>query len=149
MSLYFPSYPETGKKKGIHYNVKHKYMHSIISTESLIVIDIKLLLEQVTHLLVIKWSILVFVVHRVQREVFFISHWGHWEWMGSELANEFQLKISQQNYIVYCVAFIPGYFPPLLLLIKQTMSRMRMRSAMAHMSPMNQPCVAMSTWSVL
>lgn len=33
----------------------------------------------------------------------------------------------------------PGYLPPLFLLMKHTMSRTKMRSAMAHISPMNHP----------
>lgn len=41
---------------------------------------------------------------------------------------------------------LPGYLPPRLLLMKQTMSRISTRRAMAHMSPMNQPWVAMSAW---
>lgn len=40
----------------------------------------------------------------------------------------------------------PGYLPPRLLLMKQTMSRISTRRATAHMSPMNQPWVAMSAW---
>lgn len=47
---------------------------------------------------------------------------------------------------VWC--FLPGYFPPRLLLMKQTMRRMRMIRAMPHIRPMNQPLVAMSTWSM-
>lgn len=39
---------------------------------------------------------------------------------------------------------LPGYLPPRLLLMKQTMSRISTSRAMAHMSPMNQPWVAMS-----
>lgn len=34
---------------------------------------------------------------------------------------------------------LPGYFPPLFLLMKHTMRRTKMRSAMAHISPMNHP----------
>lgn len=39
---------------------------------------------------------------------------------------------------------VPGYLPPLFLLMKQTMRSTRISRAMAHISPMNQPCVAMS-----
>lgn len=44
-----------------------------------------------------------------------------------------------------CERALPGYLPPLFLLMKHTMSRTKMRSAMAHISPMNHPWVAMST----
>lgn len=44
-----------------------------------------------------------------------------------------------------CERAQPGYLPPLFLLMKHTMSRTKMRSAMAHISPMNHPWVAMST----
>lgn len=37
---------------------------------------------------------------------------------------------------------VPAYFPPLLRLMRQRMRRMRMRSTMALMSPINQPWVA-------
>lgn len=40
---------------------------------------------------------------------------------------------------------LPGYLPPLFLFIKQTMRSTRISKAMAHISPINQPCVAMST----
>lgn len=39
----------------------------------------------------------------------------------------------------------PGYFPPLFLWMKQMMRRIKMSSAIAHIRPMNHPCVAMST----
>lgn len=38
---------------------------------------------------------------------------------------------------------LPEYFPPLLLLIKQRMSRISSNSTTALTTPMNQPCVAM------
>lgn len=40
---------------------------------------------------------------------------------------------------------LPGYLPPLFLLMKHTMRSTKMRRAMAHISPINQPWVAMST----
>lgn len=49
--------------------------------------------------------------------------------------------------LIFCGSFLPGYFPPRLLLIKQTMRRMSTMRATAHIIPMNQPCVVMSTWS--
>lgn len=42
---------------------------------------------------------------------------------------------------------IPGYFPPRVFLMKKTVSMMRTKSAMAHIKPMNHPCVTMSTCS--
>lgn len=45
-----------------------------------------------------------------------------------------------------CKWALPGYLPPLFLLMKHTMSKTKMRRAIAHISPMNQPWVAMSTW---
>lgn len=45
------------------------------------------------------------------------------------------------------VFIIPGYFPPRVFLMKKTVSMMRTKSAMAHIKPMNHPCVTMSTCS--
>ena len=39
---------------------------------------------------------------------------------------------------------LPGYFPPLFLLMTQMMIRMRSKIAMATIIPMNQPAVAIS-----
>lgn len=47
----------------------------------------------------------------------------------------------------HVISIVPGYFPPRLLLMKKTMSMMRTRRAIAHIKPMNQPCVTMSTCS--
>lgn len=47
----------------------------------------------------------------------------------------------------YVISIAPGYFPPRLLLMKKTMSMIRTRRATAHIKPMNQPCVTMSTCS--
>lgn len=41
---------------------------------------------------------------------------------------------------------LPEYFPPRFLFTKQTASSTRVRTAMAPISPMNQPCVAMSSY---
>lgn len=43
------------------------------------------------------------------------------------------------------LCFLPGYLPPLFLLMKQTISKIRIRRATAHIRPMNQPWVAIST----
>lgn len=43
------------------------------------------------------------------------------------------------------LSFLPGYLPPLFLLMKQTISKIKIRRATAHIRPMNQPCVAIST----
>lgn len=42
-------------------------------------------------------------------------------------------------------SLLPGYLPPLFLLMKQTISKIKMRRATAHIRPMNQPWVAIST----
>ncbi len=60
----------------------------------------------------------------------------------------FSISTTQMNYqfhtsILYI--HLPGYLPPLFLFIKQTMRSTRISKAMAHISPINQPCVAMST----
>lgn len=52
-------------------------------------------------------------------------------------------SLKLQNVLVTCA--LPGYLPPLFLLMKHTMRRTKMRRAMAHISPINQPWVAMST----
>lgn len=41
---------------------------------------------------------------------------------------------------------LPEYFPPRFLFTKQMASSTRVRTAMAPISPMNQPCVAMSSY---
>lgn len=57
----------------------------------------------------------------------------------------FDVKFHTAPTVYTLLGPLPGYLPPLFLLMKHTMSRTRMRRAMAHMRPMNQPCVAMST----
>lgn len=57
--------------------------------------------------------------------------------------NEFEINIACIVLLTMCT--LPGYLPPLFLLMKHTMRRTKMRRAMAHISPINQPWVAMST----
>ena len=81
-------------------------------------------------------------------------------WAGSQGLGEHLLSLWLRNtHIVFIsnlhpctsiellntVIALPGYLPPLFLLMKHTMRRTRMRRAMAHISPMNHPWVAMST----
>lgn len=54
------------------------------------------------------------------------------------------MNLCNLSHVIFIA---PGYFPPRLLLMKKTMSMMRTRRAIAHIKPMNQPCVTMSTWS--
>ncbi len=60
----------------------------------------------------------------------------------------FSISTTQMNYQFHTSVLyihLPGYLPPLFLFIKQTMRSTRISKAMAHISPINQPCVAMST----
>lgn len=52
---------------------------------------------------------------------------------------------TNNNTCMDVFRYSPGYFPPLFLWMKQIMRRIRIRRAMAHMRPMNHPCVAIST----
>lgn len=51
---------------------------------------------------------------------------------------------NMRRNVVVCA--LPGYLPPLFLLMKHTMRRTKIRRAMAHIRPINHPWVAMSTW---
>lgn len=55
-----------------------------------------------------------------------------------------RLPTAMRGNVVVCA--LPGYLPPLFLLMKQIMRRTKMRRAMAHIRPINHPWVAMSTW---
>lgn len=57
----------------------------------------------------------------------------------------FFISIFLENYTTICYCdnqHSPEYFPPLLLLTKQRMSRISSSSTMALTTPINQPCVA-------
>lgn len=51
---------------------------------------------------------------------------------------------AMRGNVVVCA--LPGYLPPLFLLMKHTIRSTKMRRAMAHIRPINHPWVAMSTW---
>lgn len=53
------------------------------------------------------------------------------------------IRLKLQYRLIMCE--LPGYLPPLFLLMKHTMRRTKMRRAMAHINPINHPWVAMST----
>lgn len=68
------------------------------------------------------------------------------KWKQATVSEEVQCAVTGHQWI-WGNTTVPGYLPPRLLLMKQTTSRMRTMRATAHIIPMNQPWVEMSTWS--
>lgn len=76
--------------------------------------------------------------------IFFLFHCrSHKGFFFPNVHPSMSISLKLQNVLVTCA--LPGYLPPLFLLMKHTMRRTKMRRAMAHISPINQPWVAMST----
>lgn len=58
-----------------------------------------------------------------------------------------QFVFKQDDDVCVC-EYPPEYFPPLFLLTKQAIKTMSVRRAMAHIRPINQPCVDIPWWTL-
>ena len=78
-----------------------------------------------------------------------IGYWHYplppvWEILDPPLPNVYDSDLNEMSERIIDPVFKykPGYFPPLFLLMRQTMIRTRSRNIIAHIIPMNQPADA-------